>query len=119
MTRARLVELGRHLSSRDRARKLREDLLRSVGPTPEHITVDMEGVLSLSDSFADELFAVLAQEKGVRWFKETITVANASPVVRAAVLRAVRVRMEGSPPDRADTGRYRLAVPPEELELAP
>jgi hypothetical protein len=110
---ARLLQLGRHLSSRERARHLREEVLRYV-QNPEKITVDLSGVRSVSDSFADEFFAVLVVQHGERWFREHILVIDALPEVRAAIIRAIRARL-GEIGSSHDEG---LAPPPEDLPPA-
>lgn len=93
MTYARLVDMGLDLASRDRARKLREDFLAHAGSSPERLTFDFEGVRTLSDSFADELLAVLVEERGEVWFREHIKLVNLSSEQRQIVLSAIQTRL--------------------------
>ena len=92
-TYARLIEMGKDLSSRDRARQLREAFLREVGANPGVLTFDFDGVRTLSDSFADELIAVLVQDRGEAWFREHVRLVNLSPSHRLIVLSAIEARL--------------------------
>lgn len=111
---ARLLDLGRHLASRTRARLLREQVVAVVGSTVEKVTVDLEGVLSLSDSFADEFFGVLAIEQGEEWFRQRVEVVNASESVRYAILRVLANRVAAGP---ARPTTFELQDPPPELTV--
>jgi anti-anti-sigma regulatory factor len=86
----KLAEQGEYLSSRHVASSLRERILRAGGP----VVVDLSGVESLSDSFADELFAVLVQDHGHDWFAATVSVIGLSQPIRQTILRAVHLRCE-------------------------
>ncbi|MFW5878369.1 MAG: STAS-like domain-containing protein [Myxococcota bacterium] len=114
MSYARLLELGRHLSSRERARRLRETLVRELGNEDWRLTVDLEGVCSISHSFADELFAVLAVQKGEEWFREHVVLINCSPTVRSSILEALRQRLQ---PFSCDAGGATLPPPPPDLRV--
>lgn len=96
MTYARLVDMGRDLSSRERARLLREQFLAEVGANPLRLTFDFDGVRTLSDSFADELLAVLVVERGEAWFRDHVHLANLSPELRLVVLNAIQARLRRS-----------------------
>ncbi|MBI1947640.1 MAG: STAS-like domain-containing protein [Deltaproteobacteria bacterium] len=96
MTYARLVEMGKDLSSRERARLLREEFVREAGVNPARLTFDFAGVRTLSDSFADELLAVLVVERGEAWFREHVHLANLSPELRLVVLNAIQARLRRS-----------------------
>lgn len=80
---------GTHLSSRGRATQLRSRIVEAG----ERITLDFLGVVSLSDSFADELFGVLALEHDLEWIRDNVGVTNASPEVLKALLRAIDNRL--------------------------
>jgi hypothetical protein len=56
------------------------------------VEIDVSDVLSLSDSFADELFGVLAGERGLCWFLEHVKVSGASEPVLRAIATAVSRR---------------------------
>ncbi len=88
-----LADLGHFLSSRHSAAELRERIILVDGP----VVVDLAGVESLSDSFADELFAVLVQDFGHEWFAKNISVSGMSSDVRQTILRAVHLRCESQP----------------------
>ena len=90
---ARLVEMGEDLSSRDRARRLREELVREAGRDAQRLTFDFEGVRTLSDSFADELLAVLVEERGAEWFRQRVSLVNLSTDQRLIVLNAIDARL--------------------------
>lgn len=103
MTHAKLSELGSFLASRRRARELRTELLATIGRKLTRLTVDLEGVQGLSESFADEFFAVMVAQNGVDWFRERVQVVNANPSVRAALLSAIANRLEPSTNDQCVT----------------
>lgn len=86
----KLAEQGEYLSSRHVASGIRERILLAGGP----VVVNLSGVKSLSDSFADELFAVLVQDHGHDWFAATISVVGLSHPIRQTILRAVHLRCE-------------------------
>lgn len=91
----KLGVLGKHLSSRAGARHMLIRALVEAQQTPNNsVVVDLQGVLTLSNSFADEFFAVLVQDKGSKWFRERILVINALPSVRESILIAVKNRLE-------------------------
>lgn len=84
------THLGCFLSSRESAANLRTRALSTDGVC----RFDFTGVVSVSDSFADELFAVIVQLKGHDWFSEHIHVTGHSPEIRNCILRAVHLRCE-------------------------
>lgn len=81
--------LGSYLSSRGSASKLREEIEASNGGE-----LDFKDVYSVSDSFADELFAVLVEEHGPDWFAENLKVTGLATDLREVVLRAIALRCE-------------------------
>lgn len=112
---ARLVEIGTFLSSRTRARLLRQEVLAELGHTEGPITFDLNGVECISDSFADELFAVLAVDKGEEWFAQRIKIINASREVRASILRALEGRFAQDRAPSVTTQGSRFKAPPESI----
>lgn len=84
-------EVGTDLSSRHTAAALRREVLSAAALGS--VTLDLEGVRTLSDSFADELFAVIVASKGEDWFKRSIRVTDLAPQVRRSILEAVRDRL--------------------------
>lgn len=82
--------LGSDLSSRSSAGLLRREIERVDLP----VVLDFSFVRSLSDSFADEFFAVLVEEKGYDWFAANVKVLGLESDVRETILRAVHLRCE-------------------------
>lgn len=67
------------------------------------VTIDLGAVLSISESYADELFGVLAVRVGLEEFVERVRVRDASTSVIHAIANAVRRRLNlsASTPDFA------------------
>ena len=88
-----LVEIaktyGSDLSSRHRAAELRLVLLTQIDSGIVPVTLDFAGVRSLSESFADEAFAVIVAEKGEAWFRDHLRLVNLTAAVRLSILEAV------------------------------
>ena len=84
---------GTDLSSRQRAVELRNQVTAGVVATGRYV-LDFGGVRTVSDSFADELIAVLVAEHGEEWFREHVEIAGLSQDVRHSVLLAVSNRLE-------------------------
>ena len=80
---------GSYLSSRVAARQLRKKVTESNGGE-----LNFQDVYSLSDSFADEFFAVLVESHGPDWFAENVKVTGLASDVRQVVLRAIALRCE-------------------------
>ena len=115
MSTFRLLGIAQHLASRGRASSVREEVL--VAASQGRVVIDLTGVESVSDSFADELFGVLAEEQGETWFQGHLEVRGASDVVRSAIVRAIRSRLDppGTPGRASDREGYTLDPPPEHL----
>ena len=86
-------ELGSDLSSRARASALRARVVSAVEGGCQHVHVDLQGVRTISSSFADELFAVIVAAKGEEWFKAHIKVVNVSVSLRRTILEAIEDRL--------------------------
>ncbi len=86
-------ELGTFLSSRRSAAALRQRV--ESGNLP--ILIDLSGVQALSESFADEFFAVLVQDRGHEWFAANVSVKGLAGEIRHTVLRAIHLRCETQP----------------------
>lgn len=84
------TELGVYLSSRDVASSFRARVL-GLGSV---VTLDFSNVLSLSDSFADEFFAVIVEERGFDWFAQHLKVTGLSASARETILRSVSLRCQ-------------------------
>jgi hypothetical protein len=92
---------GTDLSSRGLGAKVRASILELA----EHgvAEVDFDGVLCASDSFLDEVFAVLVAEKGKDWFRDHLRLTNLSEFIREDLLSAIELRLEG--PDGTNVSR--------------
>lgn len=88
MTTIRLHQLGSSLASRARGRELRLQLETTGG----RCTLDFDGVLSVSESFADEVLGVLVETYGVDWLSQHVAFENVSPPVRTVILDVVERR---------------------------
>ncbi len=82
--------VGTDISSRTRARWLREQIVDSG----DECLVDFGGVRSVSHSFADECFAVLVIEQGELWFKNHVKLLNCSATIRETILEAILQRLD-------------------------
>jgi len=92
----KLSELyGTDLSSRHRASELRREIVQRI-KSGESVRIDVGGVRTLSDSFADELFAVITVEHGVDWFRDNVSVENATPAIRQTILEAIHERLSSA-----------------------
>ena len=95
MTTHSIVTLvGTDISSRTRARWLREQIVDSG----DECLIDFGGVRSVSHSFADECFAVLVVEHGETWFREHIKLLNCPTAIRETILEAILQRLESLHP---------------------
>jgi len=91
---ARLSEFGRDLASRQRARKIREQIVHEVGADNVRLTFDFSDVRTLSDSFSDELFAVWVQMYGIEWFKKSVILTNLSLEMKQSIVSVIQNRLE-------------------------
>lgn len=86
-------DYGTDLSSRFRAGNLREQILQRTENLETDVEIDFSGVRIVSESFADELFAILVLEKGEAWFRQRIHVVNLPPHIRQTILATVANRL--------------------------
>lgn len=89
-------EVGEDLSGRGTAVDCRKRILKESAA----VCLNFHGVRTVSDSFADELFGVLAVEKGEGWFRENLKVEGLSADVRLTILSAIQSRIERQQEDR-------------------
>lgn len=89
------------LASRQAAARLRaaveERALAGV-----RVAIDFSTVLSLSESYADELFGVLVARNGLEWFADHLNVRGANPAVFRSIASAIRYRLEAVAPGKPD-----------------
>jgi anti-anti-sigma regulatory factor len=118
VTSARLSDLGHHLSSRDRARQLREQVLGSIGATAAGVVIDLSEVRSISDSFADEFFGIIARDLGEAEFGKKIRLVNVSGMVLRAINHAVQARLHPEAQTAPSVPGFELPEPPKILPHA-
>ena len=84
---------GTDLSSRARAAVVRRQILSHI-VEGSPVIIDLEGVRAMSESFADELFGILAAKNGDEWFRKWLSVRGASEGARINILRAIDERLK-------------------------
>lgn len=87
-----LYELGGFLASRKSAASLRANIEAELRSGT--VVMNLAGVESLSESFADELFGVLAQEYSFEGLFSRLKIVDASDSVVASIVQAIRYRLE-------------------------
>jgi hypothetical protein len=93
MTTIKIVErFGPFVSSRGSARELRNEIVGLATSTGERIELDFAGVESISDSFSDELIAVLVKLHGPQWVLDHVRIVNLGAEDRRDVERVVERR---------------------------
>jgi hypothetical protein len=92
---------GIDLSSRSRGALLRATIENSVDANTA--VLDFASVRTVSNSFADEVFGVLAVRHGKEWLVKRIRITNATAGVRVAITEAIADRL--SPKRRGRTRR--------------
>lgn len=88
-----VVPDGSDLASRASALKIRH-IVENVVNDGGKISVDLKNVLSISESYADELFAVLVEKNGVEWFSNNIKLLNHSPNLLRSIAVAIKRRSD-------------------------
>jgi hypothetical protein len=86
-------KLGTDLSSRRRAAGFRNEIISLIQIGRTTVTLNLDGVCTVSESFADELFGILVKQNGEDWFREHIVLQATSPDVRYSILSAVERRI--------------------------
>lgn len=84
---------GVDLASRQTAAVQRQRLL-SAAQTTDRITVDLAGVLSISYSYADELFGVLAATQGWDWVARHVRLVNANDHALHVIAEIINRRLQ-------------------------
>ena len=79
------------LSSRKTAALQRTELLNAIQRGP--VVLDLAAVESISDSYADELFGVIAAVHGLDWLSQHVKIAGAKEPVLRAIAVAVKRRI--------------------------
>jgi hypothetical protein len=83
---------GSDISSRKCAAQLRAEILQVIGCS-QSVVLDFDGVRTISDSFADELFGILALELGAERFRANVSLANLSDLSRDTIVAAIENRL--------------------------
>jgi len=81
------------LASRSGAAQVRAQI-EDAASRGEVTRLDFERVLSVSESYADELFGVLVKRHGLEWLLDNVTIENTREQVLIAIVRAIRTRIE-------------------------
>jgi hypothetical protein len=89
------------LGSRHAAAKLRVQV-EACALDGKKVVLNLGSVLSISESYADELFGVLVARHGLEWFAERIALHGATPVVFRVIVTSIRYRLEAESPDTPD-----------------
>ncbi|MGM0985135.1 MAG: STAS-like domain-containing protein [Pseudomonadota bacterium] len=67
--------------------------IEALASQGDQVVLDLSDVVSLSGSYADELFGVFTQRHGVQALKSTIKIKGASPAITRAIGLAIQQRM--------------------------
>ena len=89
------------LASRQGAAELRAQIEDRVSVGGK-ISLDLGDVFSVSESYADELFGVLALRYGLEWLSEHVGLHNLNPFVFRAIASAIRQRLLSRSPEAPD-----------------
>ncbi|WP_430226854.1 STAS-like domain-containing protein [Paraburkholderia tropica] len=93
MNRVSFAPENTDLSSRRLASDLRSSIVRSLG-AGESVVIDLHRVESISESYADELFGMLAIGLGIKEFLQRVAVVHANQHVLRVVAHALKERLE-------------------------
>ena len=88
-----LSPLGTDLASRRSAAILRADIDRFL-QSYKRVVIDLSNVQTISESYADELFGILARDFGLESFSRLISIRGASADVLRRVAGAVKERLD-------------------------
>ncbi|OGS96755.1 MAG: hypothetical protein A3K04_01020 [Gallionellales bacterium RBG_16_56_9] len=89
------------LASRQAAALLCAQIERRV-LAGEKVAIDLSAVFSISESYADELFGVLALRYGLEWLTDHVALHNLKPFVFRAIADAIRQRLSSRSPSTPD-----------------
>ncbi len=88
-----LSPIGTDLASRRSAAQLRHNVVSAL-KCGNKVIFDLSGVVSISESYADELFGVLVLEYGIKDFFTVVSIRGASPNVLRRIADAIKERSE-------------------------
>jgi hypothetical protein len=89
------------LASRQAAATLRAQIEQHV-LTGDKVSIDLSAVFAISESYADELFGVLALRYGLEWLTDHVALHNLKPFVFRAIADAIRQRLASKSPSTPD-----------------
>ena len=89
------------LASRQAAAELRAQIEQLV-LSGNKVSIDLSAVLSISESYADELFGVLALRYGLEWLTNYVAIRHPSSFVFRAIASAIRQRLLSQTPETPD-----------------
>ena len=100
------ADWGTDLSSRQQAAELRRQVVGVVEQQGVR-QIDLGQLRSVSHSFADELFGVLALKQGEIWFQQKLRLLHLTPYLRQTILEVIASRLENRPsrPVNSQTGK--------------
>ena len=101
MSACRIKVADTDLASRQAAAELRARI-EQCAQSGEKVAIDLGSVFSISESYADELFGVLALRHGLEWLTDRVVFHNAKPVVFRAIADAIRQRLSSQSPGTPD-----------------
>ena len=87
-------EFGIDLSSRARASLLRRRIAAAIDSGCAPVTIDFTDVRTISTSFADEVFAVLAQDRGEEWLTSGIRLVATPEHIAETIVSTIAHRCE-------------------------
>lgn len=93
MTDATIKLPGTDLASRQTAATVRYNVA-SVVSSGNKVVVDLSDIESLSYSYADELFGVIAATQGFEWLVENVKIANAKEHVLRVIAEVISRRLK-------------------------
>lgn len=68
----------------------------------KRVVIDLAEVLSISESYADELFGVLVARHDLAWLAKNVVIQHAAPFVFRAIAEAIRDRLQAQSPEEPD-----------------
>ncbi|MBU1482038.1 MAG: STAS-like domain-containing protein [Gammaproteobacteria bacterium] len=86
------------LASRQAAAALRAEIEQHA-LSGRKVSIDLSTVLSISESYADELFGILALRHGLEWLSDNVVVHHPSAFVFRAIASAIRQRLLSRSPE--------------------
>lgn len=88
-----LSPVGTDLASRRSAAALRAEI-ELLLHAHQRVAIDLSGVQTTSESYADELFGILARDFGLEGFSHQISIRGASADVLRRVAGAIKERLD-------------------------